>query len=128
MAMKHIYLNIPQANITTGKTVCLPFFEECRLVAARVVPTAAQADSASVVNLGLNSASNWALVADLQNVAAKSVVLAAWNTSATEKEKKQVFDASTPLDINANLATSSELGLELIVDPFVIGSRTSLSG
>lgn len=127
MAMKKLVFNIPTANSGTGKTFHLPFSEECRLIAARVVPTTAQADSSSVVNFGLASATNWALVADLQNVGARTAVLASWNASATEAEKKQVFSVDEPLDVNINLATASELGLELIVDPFVIGARTSIS-
>jgi len=127
--MRTVYLNIPQANTTSGKTVVLPFRDPCRLVAARVVPTSGQSDTSAVVNFGLASASNWALIADLQNVSARAVVLASWNGSATEKEKKQIFGPDTePLDINVNINTGSELGIELIVDPFAIGSHTSLEG
>jgi len=126
MANKYVYMNVPQANVTGGKTVCVPFMQEHRLVSARVVPTTAQSGSGSI-KLGQAGASHWAMVASMDaSTTAKQVVEASWNTDATTKEKKQVYGPDTPLEVNVSIATTTELGLEVVVDPYVSGARTSL--
>ena len=123
MAMKKIYMTLPSSN----STFYVPFTEECRLIDAKAGLSTAQAGSGTI-NLGLSGATNWAMqVSADSDVSAGDVLAGAWNGSATEAEKKQVFDTDTPLEVQTSLNDTSLVVLELTVDPFVIGARTSLS-
>lgn len=122
LGMKQIYLQV--AGTTSSKKYHIPFIDEGRIVGARVCNSTAQGDAAATVTFGKNGASHTIFTADLQNAGARTTTKAAFTDSVTEAEKDQVFDCDTPLEIDVNLQAGSELTILLLIDPFVIGSRT----
>lgn len=118
--MKHIPLQI--SGTSSSKKYYVPCPEECKVVGAYVTNTTAQGDGAATVTVGKNGASTTILSTDLKNTGARSTTTLQYTDSLADSDKEQIFDADTPIEVDVNLQTSSELVIELVVDPFVIGS------
>ena len=119
--MKKIVL--PIAGTTSSKKYHIPFTDECRLIGAQVCVSTTQADAASTVTFGKNGADHTVMTADLQAATGLSTKTAQFTASVTDAEKDQIFSLATPLEIDVNLATASQVTIELTVDPFVIGQN-----
>ena len=113
------------AGTTSEKKYYLPLKDASRLISATVGSTAAQA-AAATVKFGKKGASNTILDIDLNGTGAGEVAKAAYNSSATDSEKAQAFDLDTPVEILVNLASTSDLMIQLVVDPFLIGAHEGL--
>ncbi len=111
------------AGTTSSKKYHIPFSDECRVVGAQVCVSTAQADAASFVTLGKNGADHTIMTADLQAATALSTTTAQYTDLVTTAEQEQIFSLDTPLEIDVNLATASQITVELTVDPFVIGQN-----
>lgn len=119
-----------QRQASTGSlSAVFPVIDESRLVAAYVTveDTSAQGASAQIA-LGKSGATHNVLVADLGGAVNGTTTTAAYHSSVTEAEKYQVFDTSTPITVTgSNLNSSTQVGIWLVTDPFVIGQRVGLS-
>ena len=72
--------------------------------------------------------SNTIMEADLDAInSAGDVIKGEWEGSATEAQKKVIFDRDNPLVVKINLATNNTVGLQIVVDPFLIGAHEGLS-
>lgn len=121
--MKTIEFHI--AGTTSEKKYYLPLKDASRLVSANVGVTAAQTSTATV-KFGKQSETNTILDINLNGTGAGEVAKAAYNSSATDSEKAQAFDLDTPVEILVNLAATSDLMIQLVVDPFLIGAHEGL--
>jgi hypothetical protein len=115
------------AGTTSSKKYHIPFTDKCRLVAAKVLNSTAQADTAATVTFGMNGAGHTVFTADLQGAEALTTTTAAYTDSVTEAEKEQIFSCAKPLEIDVSLATASSVTIELTVDPFIIGQNQNAS-
>lgn len=118
--MKTIELQITGTN--SSKKYYVPLKDPARLVAMYVGTSAGQSSTADV-KIGKSGASNTILDADLDGASAGDVVSAAYNSSATDAEKNQIFDLDTPAELDVNLESGGELVVQLVVDPFLIGQH-----
>ena len=119
--MKTIEVFIPAPGESEVKYY-LPVKDECRLVAAYVGLTVAQA-AAAPIKFGKEGATYGVLSADLDGTGAGEVKVVGYNTDQTETAKNQIFDLDTPIEISVNLAADGNVAIQLVVDPFVIGKQ-----
>ena len=127
--MKTIEISLP-GTVSSVKHY-LPLIDPCRLVSAKVSCSTAQTDAA-VISLAKKDVSNKVLIKDLKpasaNYVAGTVVDMARGGDTTDLEFNQVFGPKTPLEIDINLQANGQITLQIVVDPFLIGSRQKETG
>ena len=127
--MKTIEISLPGTNSSVKHY--LPLIDPCRLVSAKVSCSTAQT-GAAVVSLAKAGVTNKVLIKDLKpasgNYTAGAVVDMARGSATTDLEFNQVFGPKTPLEIDINLQANGQITLQIVVDPFLIGSRQKETG
>ena len=119
----HNNMTMHLAGTTSSKKYFIPYPDPVKLVGAKVGVTTAQADTASTITIRPKGATNPVLTADLQNVDAGAVVKFVVSSSATAEEIKQLYDDETPMEMDVNLSTASDLMLNVEFDPFAIAEN-----
>lgn len=119
----HNNMTMHLAGTTSSKKYYIPYPDPVKLVSAKVGVTTAQADTASTITIRPKGATNPVLTADLQNVAAGAVVEFAISDSATAAEIKTLYDDDTPMELDINLSSASDLMLNVEFDPFAISEN-----
>lgn len=116
MRKVNVFINGTAAG---DETVFLPVSDECRVIAARVVPSAAQA--AGAVTVGKAGAGHTILDCVLDAAVPAGTEIALTETAGvTDAEKAQVFKPGVPIEIDLTLDADAIIGLELTLDPFLI--------
>lgn len=122
--MKTIDYLIPTPG-TSSTTFYLPFKDPSRLVSMYVSAGAAQSSGTVSIEDG---DSNTIMEADLSDIdSAGDVVKGAWDSSASEVQKSTIFDKDNPLVLKIDLQADTNVGLQIVVDPFLIGAHEGLS-
>ncbi len=119
-----------EASASGATKVYLPMKDPCRLISGYIGVSTQQDNTAYLVKIGKEDEAQHILEADLdsENVDAGETIKLTFNDSASEVQKKQIFDTDTPIEIEvANLQNASMLVFQLIVDPFLIGAHEGLS-
>lgn len=119
----HNNMTMHLAGTTSAKKYYLAYPDPVKLNGAKLGVSTAQADTASYVQIKPKGATNAVLQADLQNAAAGDVIAFTKNPSATKEEVRTLYDDDTPMEIEVNLSSASELMLNIEFDPFAISEN-----
>ena len=117
--MKTIDLIIPRPG-TSAVNHYLGFKDPCRLVAAYATLEVAQSATAPIT-LGKNGGAHTILNTDMDGTAARGTKAIPYTAAASQSTRNQIFDLETPIEIIVNLAADSNVHLQIVVDPFIIG-------
>ena len=102
----------------------LPIPDAGKLVGMYAVVNSAQTAGTALVKAGKKSATNHILSANLGTTGANgigNVAKATLNASATEAERAQMFDGSTPLELDIQLVVAGSVGVTVLVDEYGVG-------
>ena len=110
---------------TSERTYYLPLKDPSRLIGFYVSAGGAQTGGHVQIEDGDG---NKIMEAELENIdSAGDVLKGKWDTSATEAQKKAIFDIDNPLVMKIDLQADTTVGVQLMVDPFLIGAHEGLS-
>ena len=102
----------------------LPIPDAGKLVGMYAVVNSAQTAGTALVKAGKKGATNHILSANLGTTGANgigNVAKATLNASATEAERAQMFDGSTPLELDIQLVVAGSVGVTVLVDEYGVG-------
>ena len=102
----------------------LPIPDGGKLVGLYAVVNSTQTAGTALVKAGKKGATNHLLSANLGTTGANgigNIAMATANASATDAEKAQIFDATTPLELDIQLVVAGSVGITVLVDEYGIG-------
>ena len=117
--MKHIHLSIPGTTAAVKHYVIPP--SGCRIVGVKAVVNSTQTAGTASVKIGKAGATNVLYTADLGTTGANGIGKIAkgvLNASATDAERKQVFDNSVAIEITAQLVVAGQIGIIVAIDEY----------
>lgn len=116
-------INVSLPGTTASVKHYIPVPDGCRLLGVDAVVNTAQTAGTALVKGGKKGASNVLYTANLGTTGANgigNVAAGALNASATAAEKKQVFDRTTPVEVDVQLVVAGEVGVVLYLDEFLV--------
>jgi len=119
--MYKLTLSLPGTTASVKHYVPVP--DGCRLLGIDAVVNSAQTAGTALVKGGKKGASNVLYTANLGTTGANgvgNVAAGALNASATVAEKKQVFDRTTPVEVDVQLVVAGQVGVTLYLDEFLV--------
>jgi hypothetical protein len=119
--MYKITLSLPGTTASVKHYVPVP--DGCRVVGMDAVVNSVQTAGTALVKAGKKGATNVLYTANLGTTGANgvgNVAAGALNASATTAEKKQVFNRTTPVELDVQLVVAGEVGVTLYLDEFLI--------
>lgn len=102
----------------------IPIPDGGKLAGLYAVVNSTQTAGTALVKAGKKGATNHLLSADLGTTGANgigNVAKAALNSSATDAERAQMFNASTPIELDIQLVVAGSVGVTILVDEYGIG-------
>jgi len=102
----------------------LPIPDGGKLVGIYAAVNSAQTTGTALVKAGKKGATNSLLSANLGTTGANgigNVAKGALNASATDAERAQIFDATTPIELDVQLVVAGSVGVTVLVDEYGIG-------
>lgn len=112
------------AGTTASVKHYLPIPDGGKLVGLYAVVNSTQTAGTALVKAGKKGATNHLISADLGTTGANgigNIAKATTNASATDAEKAQIFDATTPLELDVQLVVAGSVGITVLVDEYGIG-------
>lgn len=112
------------AGTTASVKHYLPIPDGGKLVGLYAVVNSTQTAGTALVKAGKKGATNHLVSADLGTTGANgigNIAKATTNASATDAEKAQIFDATTPLELDVQLVVAGSVGITVLVDEYGIG-------
>ena len=112
------------AGTTASVKHYLPIPDGGKVVGLYAVVNSTQTAGTALVKAGKKGATNHLLSANLGTTGANgigNVAKAALNASATDAERAQIFDGTTPVEIDVQLVVAGSVGITVLVDEYGIG-------
>lgn len=112
------------AGTTASVKHYIPIPDGGKLVGLYAVVNSTQTAGTALVKAGKKGATNHLISADLGTTGANgigNIAKATTNASATDAEKAQIFDATTPLELDVQLVVAGSVGITVLVDEYGIG-------
>jgi len=119
--MKKYSFVIPGTTSSVKHYIPLP--DGGKLVGLSAVVNSTQTSGTALVKAGKKGATNVLYTANLGTTGANgvgNVAAGALNASATTTEKKQVFNRTTPVELDVQLVVAGQVGVTLYLDEFLI--------
>ena len=120
--MKKYSFVIPGTTSSVKHYIPLP--DGGKLAAISAVVNSAQTAGTALVKAGKKGATNYLMSANLGTTGANgigNVAKGALNASATDAERAQMFDASTPLELDIVLVVAGSVGITIEMDEYGVG-------
>lgn len=102
------------------KYYAAPLSVPARLVGMRLSTNTSQS-AAAPVSAGLSGNTNPTFSADLNGEDTGAMLVADYDSSATDAEKMQEYSNANPVELDVNLASAGKVVVYLDFDPFIIG-------
>lgn len=112
------------AGTTSSVKHYLPIPDGGKLAGIYAVVNSAQTTGTALVKAGKKGASHHLLSANLGTTGANgigNVAKGTLNADATDAERAQMFDATTPLEVDVQLAVAGSVGITVLVDEYGVG-------
>ena len=120
--MKKYSFVIPGTTSSVKHYIPLP--DGGKLAAISAVVNSAQTAGTALVKAGKKGATNYLMSANLGTTGANgigNVAKGTLNSSATDAERAQMFDASTPLELDIVLVVAGSVGITIEMDEYGVG-------
>ena len=120
--MKKFMVVIPGTTASVKHYIPLP--DKAKLRGVSAVVNSTQTAGTALVKAGKKGATNHLLSANLGTTGANgigNVAKATLNASATDAERAQIFDGTTPVEIDVQLVVAGSVGITVLVDEYGIG-------
>ena len=120
--MKKYSFVIPGTTSSVKHYIPLP--DGGKLAAISAVVNSAQTAGTALVKAGKKGATNYLMSANLGTTGANgigNVAKGVLNASATDAERAQMFDASTPLEVDIQLVVAGSVGITIEMDEYGVG-------
>jgi len=112
------------AGTTSAVKHYLPIPDAGKLAGLRAVVNSTQTAGTAQVLAGKKGATHHILAADLGTTGANgigNVAKATLNADATDAERAQMFDGTTPIEVSVQLVVAGIVGITIEVDEYGIG-------
>ena len=112
------------AGTTSSVKHYLPLPDGGKLAGIYAVVNSTQTAGTALVKAGKKGATNHILSANLGTTGANgigNVAKGALNASATDAERAQIFDGTTPLEIDVQLVVAGSVGITVLMDEYGVG-------
>lgn len=114
------------AGTTSSVKHYLPIPDAGKIVGLSAVVNSAQTAGTALVKVGKKGATNALFSANLGTTGANGIGKVAKGTAvsaATQAEVNQIFDSTTPIELDIELTVAGSVGITVLVDEYAVGAK-----